>query len=109
MAYMFDCIAECVRNGRPPTRKNFINHCHGLGPDPESDLRCRNTVDAVLMSAFEAAMAWDDRTGDGHHRRTYGDRIDALPACRNDRGFGFVSSMCVYESLSAFREGEIWG
>lgn len=54
-------------------------------------------------------MAWDDRTGDGHHRRTYGDRIDALPACRNDRGFGFVSSMCVYESLSAFREGEIWG
>ena len=49
-------------------------------------------------------MAWDERTGDGHHRRAYGERIDALTACRNDHELGFVSRMCGYESLSVFRE-----
>lgn len=106
LVYMFGCIADCVRNKWAPTRKNFIDHYPGLDLDPETNPRTYDTVEVVFTSAFEAAMACDERAGDGHHRREYGDRIDALPACRNDHEFGFASRMCGYGSLSVFRENE---
>lgn len=57
-------------------------------------------MEYIVTAAFEAAMAWDECTGDGLHRRAYGDLINELPACRNDHEFGFVSRMCGYGNLS---------
>lgn len=103
-SYLFDCLADCVRNGRALTWKNVDHYCHSLDPGFKVNSRRHDWVKAIVVSAFEAAMEWDDRTGDGHYRPAYVALIDALQACRNDHEFGFVSRMCGYESLSIFHE-----
>lgn len=37
--YFFDCLADCVRNGRAPAWKNVDHYCHSLDPGLKPDSR----------------------------------------------------------------------
>lgn len=49
---------------------------------------------------FQLAMDQDEFAGDGEHHNVFSDKIEALPECRNDHEFGFVSGMCGYARIS---------
>ena len=45
---------------------------------------------AAALACFDLAMIQDEYLGDGAHRETFGDEIEKLPECRNDREFVFA-------------------
>lgn len=61
------------------------------------------TVDAVGAALFRTVMDKSQSAGDGTTWNSFAADLEALPACRNDDGFGFVSGMCGYKRV---RQGQ---
>jgi hypothetical protein len=58
---------------------------------------------------FELTMQQDEFAGDGDPLGVFKYEIEALPDCRNDHEFGFVSGMCEYKRVSNIRYVSMMG
>jgi GNAT superfamily N-acetyltransferase len=96
-------FATCLDGGRPPTGANVLNVLHNANewfPVTKHFLERGGSVPSVGSMLFEMAMNHDELAGDGDHKSVFEHDIAALPECRNDHEFGFVSSMCGYKRVS---------
>ena len=116
LASLYEHIANCLKAGRLPTEKNILYlHHTDVNGDPmlENYLKLGGTVGAVVMSVFERAMVCDEWTGagylKGYIRKMYGDKLDALPVCRNDEEYGFVSGLCGYDKVNTKGFVDVFG
>lgn len=98
-ADMFSHFAKCLEWGRVPSEDNIV--CHpGYDVGKNNYLNRGGTMAAVGNAIFLRAMEQDEWAGDGFHRETFEEDIDALVACRNDHEFGFVAGMCGYDRIT---------
>lgn len=100
---LWDHFAECLWRRMLPSEQVIIELALGRGewpPVTRNFLERGGTVASVVNTVFETARNEDEWAGTGQHRQAFNDKIDALPECRNDHEFGFVSSMCGFN----FRE-----
>jgi GNAT superfamily N-acetyltransferase len=73
----------------PPCSKNFMDR--------------GGTIFSVGSMIFNAAKDQDIFAGDGEHLHVFKKDIEALPECRNDHEFGFVSGICGYKRIGGVR------
>ncbi|KXJ87541.1 hypothetical protein Micbo1qcDRAFT_124682, partial [Microdochium bolleyi] len=104
---MFNHFAECLRSDRLPTEANVRQVAESkLGSEwprvTQTYLERGGTIACVGACVFESAMDSSLLAGDGSALDGAGtlDAYDALPKCRNDEDFGFVSRQCGYGCVS---------
>ncbi|KAK0119471.1 hypothetical protein ONS95_010919 [Cadophora gregata] len=96
-ANIFDHAAEALRTNELPSIPNLVSIWMDSGewpPVTQNFYKRGGTTESALRAIFEFARDQDEWAGDGEHRETFGDEIDALPKCRNDHEFGFVALAC---------------
>lgn len=102
---LFESFATCLNKDGPqcvPVPKNVntvISQISEWPPYIEKFMERGGTFSSVGSLIFQLAKDRDDLAGDGEHFATFEDDITALPACRNDHEFGFVSGMCGYKRI----------
>ncbi|KAI0386896.1 hypothetical protein F5Y04DRAFT_242589 [Hypomontagnella monticulosa] len=106
-------FARCLSNRMVPSENGIMNmsgqHSTNSPPAKTTFLAHGGSVSHVAKLIFEQARIQDEWAGHGLLRENLGnnqERIDKLPACRNDHEFGFVSGMCGYDiavTLDGFR------
>ncbi|KAF2241528.1 hypothetical protein BU26DRAFT_525043 [Trematosphaeria pertusa] len=99
-------FAACLRGNKLPITTNVLDALQNANewpPTSRTFLQRGGTVESVGSMLFESAMQQDELAGDGEHLELFGDEIKALPECRNDHEFGFVSGMCGYKRVSHIR------
>ncbi|KAB8257968.1 hypothetical protein BDV32DRAFT_139951 [Aspergillus pseudonomiae] len=69
----------------PPTSRQFLQRGGSIG--------------AVATMLFQRPMESDEYAGDPLHLETFGDKIQQLPECRNDKEFGFVNDRRLFTAL----------
>lgn len=108
-----DHIAKCLKQKKIPNESNVLfihsNYTREWPPVTKSYLQRGGTVAAVATMLFQKAMEKDECSGDGNHQDVFGDEIERLPDCRNDKEFGFVSGMCGYKRISTVRYVDMLG
>lgn len=100
---MFDYVAACLRAKILPTEINVLAALPNASewpPATKNFLQRGGSVASVATMCFQLAMEQDEFAGDGEHQAEFSDEIEALPECRNDHEFGFVSGMCGYKRVS---------
>ncbi|KAH7152819.1 hypothetical protein EDB81DRAFT_881777 [Dactylonectria macrodidyma] len=107
-ANICELFALCLRNEKVPNETNICNASRETPRDLElfsitqstwEYLTNGGTVSAVATMVFEKAMSEDQWAGDGTHEEDFKPH-EALPVCRNDHEFGFVSGMCGYKRVT---------
>ncbi|KAL6896377.1 hypothetical protein GGI43DRAFT_410944 [Trichoderma evansii] len=103
-ASIFGRFAEFLQDSTEPPRANKIFEMilfeNEWPPVTKNYLKRGGTVEAVGSTLFMKAMNESRWAGGGIHWEAFEDNIEALPACRNDDEFGFVSGLCGYERVS---------
>ncbi|KAK1252723.1 hypothetical protein MKX08_003910 [Trichoderma sp. CBMAI-0020] len=97
---MFGSFAQCLWDNTEPPRElkvveAVMSESNGSSV-AKHYLDCGGTVEAVGSALFWRVMDESQSAGDGATWDCFADDLQALPACRNDDEFGFVSSMCGY-------------
>ncbi|UKZ60420.1 uncharacterized protein TrAtP1_001700 [Trichoderma atroviride] len=97
---MFGSFAQCLWDSKGPPRELKVVEAVMSESNGSSIakhyLDCGGTVEAVGSALFWRVMDESRSAGDGATWDLFADDLEALPACRNDDEFGFVSSMCGY-------------
>ncbi|ERF74444.1 hypothetical protein EPUS_03882 [Endocarpon pusillum Z07020] len=109
---MFDYIAACLRAKILPTETNVLATLRNTGewpPATDNFLQRGGSVASVATMCFQLAMDQDEFAGDSQHQDVFSGQIEALPECRNDHEFGFVSGMCGYKRISQIRYVSVFG
>lgn len=84
-------VAEVLNTKRPPTVAELIAKSEGeWPPHTRNFLQRGGTPMSAVLLCFDLAMDQDIYLGDGHHQEVFGDDIEELPECRNDREFVFA-------------------
>lgn len=101
---MCNHISTCLKRKKIPNEDNVLftlrNETSEWPPVTENYLEGGGTVAGVATILFEEAMYANQWSGDVTHQGIFQDKIEELPACRNDDEFGFVSGMCGYIRVS---------
>lgn len=101
-ANIFYQAATTLRDNKSPTVLNVLDTGMSTGewpPHTKNFLQRGGEPESVLRVIFEHARDQDEWAGDGEHMETFGDDVEALPACRNDHEFGFVALACGIPNL----------
>ncbi|KAL7919190.1 hypothetical protein ACQKWADRAFT_301971 [Trichoderma austrokoningii] len=106
---LFDHFARCLCDSTEPPRELKVLETV-ISAEEEKQLGivrhyldCGGTVEAVGSALFWRVMDESLSAGDGATWERFADDLEALPICRNDDEFGFVSSMCGYARV---RQGQ---
>lgn len=98
---IFGHFAEFLQGSKEPPRKHrileIVVSAREWPPVTKNYLNRGGTVDAVGSALFKRAMDESQCAGDGTAWDTFSAEMKALPACRNDDEFEFVSGMCGYK------------
>ena len=109
-ANLFGYIAACLKAKKVPTEKNISEAWEASGEWPPATanfLRRGGTVAAAANAAFEHTLLQDELIGDGWLYDEFVEQIASLPACRNDKEYGFVAGTCGYKRVSAVTTKEM--
>ncbi|KAB8228986.1 uncharacterized protein BDW43DRAFT_289535 [Aspergillus alliaceus] len=81
-------IATCLRRNIIPKEQNVamaLRDASEWPPTSRQFLQRGGSVGAVATMLFQRAIESDEYAGDPLHTETFGDRIQQLPECRNDK------------------------
>lgn len=86
-------VALALKSKRLPTQARLIAISNAAGewpPYTRNFLQRGGRPISAVLACFDIAMDQDRYLGDGNHEEVFGDEIEKLPECRNDREFIFV-------------------
>ncbi|PNP48776.1 hypothetical protein TGAMA5MH_00230 [Trichoderma gamsii] len=100
---LFSHFALCLRDSTEPPRELKVLEMVISTKEEEESTMAKHyldfggTVEAVGSALFRDALT--NSTGFASIWGIFESQLRALPACRNDEEFGFVSGMCGYERV----------